>query len=173
MIPSIPSPLFRLISDWKVQNEILESRRDAAVDGIPPEWESWMRGRRANPPSLQEQARSARVLLKAQGKFRVDKTAATAAAEAAATTAAAEETTEPPSSTSFPSVHTTGKTTEEVRKDSVTGLSYPVYEDFEVTPGEEMTPEDRRKRVQMSAKDKAEVKADDDAAFVPPTAKRK
>ena len=130
-----------------------------------------MRGRRANPPSLQEQARSARVLLKAQGKFRVDKTAATAAAEAA-TTAAAEETTAPPSSTSFPSVHTTGKTTEEVRKDSVTGLSYPVYEDFEVTPGEEMTPEDRRKRVQMSAKDKAEVKADD-AAFVPPTVKRK
>ena len=125
-----------------------------------------MRGRRANPPSLQEQARSARILLKAQGKFNVDKTAE------AATTAAAEAATAPPS-TSFPSVHTTGKTTEEVRKDSVTGLSYPVYEDFEVTPGEEMTPEDRRKRVQWSAKDKAEVKTEDDAAFVPPTVKRK
>ena len=124
----------------------MSDRQDAAVQDVPPEWESWLRGRRTQIPSLQEQARSARIALKAKGLI-PDK--------------AEKETT--------PEVHSTGKTAEEVRKESVTGLSFPVYEDLEVIPGEELTPAERKKRILMSKS--AEAKNDAESEYVPPGVK--
>ena len=125
--------------------EVVSKRQDVAVNEVPPEWESWLRGRRSQTPSLQEQARSARVALKAKGLF-------------------------PEQTSQQPAVHSSGKSAEEVRKDSVTGLSFPVYEDLEVIPGEELTPEDRQRRIELSKKE--EGSQSDDEEYVPPGAKK-
>jgi len=144
---------------WKEQVKIIEARQDAAVVEVPPEWESWLRGRRPQTPSLQEQARSARIALKARGLF-PDHKGSDAASSAA-------------SSSTLSSVHSAGKSAEEVRKESVTGLSFPVYEDMEVAAGEELTPEERQRRIRYS-KDSAEASenVDDDSEYVPPGARK-
>ena len=126
--------------------EVIVKRQETAVMEVPPEWESWMRGRRPQTPSLQEQARSARVALKAKGLFTEKETQTPAA------------------------VHSSGKTAEEIRKDSVTGLSFPVYEDLEVTPGEELSPAERKRRIARSKVDEGDQR--EGTEYVPPGAKR-
>ena len=126
--------------------EVFSKRQDAAVLEVPPEWESWLRGRRPQVPTLQEQARSARIALKAKGLF-------------------------PDKMEAQSNVHSDGKTADEVRKDSVTGISFPVYEDMEVNPGEELTSVERRMRIVMSKVD--EKAGDGDKEYVPPGAKKR
>ena len=109
-----------------------------------------------------------RIALKAKGLFPEKGTEADASSSSLTATA-----------------HSTGKTAEEVRKESVTGLSFPVYEEMEVSAGEELTDEQRRKRI-LYSKDRAKVSSlsadddgdgvkendDDDAEYVPPGARK-
>jgi len=136
---------------WKEQARIVEDRQDVALREVPPEWESWMRGRRTQTPSLQEQARSARIALRAKGLF-PEKANDDSASSTAATS--------------------TGKSAEEVRKDSVTGLSFPMYEDLEIQAGEELSSEEKQRRVQYAMDESRRAAIDDDSEFVPPGAKK-